>query len=325
MQEPKIKPLMNILCATDDNFVPYCGIMLTSLFENNQNHKLKVFILTESLNEENMRMFSSLSKKYGQDIKIIKVSPEKFKGCPIDPEHDHVSIATYYRLAVTELIPSDISKILYLDGDIIVTNDLMDFYKMDISPYAGAAIRDVAYNDQSIYSRLNINQKPENPYFNAGVLLMNLDYWRINQISRKCMQYIKNNTDKIVFHDQDTLNAVLLHDTISVSPKYNLQSGFIIKSIMEKYDSCTKQRILETAESPHIVHFTGSAKPWFKGSKHPYAKLWLKYKKKSLWAKYPLKKTEKPITEGLRNWAVRLMWKLHIKPIPQTYIIPMQK
>ena len=89
--------LYNILCATDDNYVPYCGIMLTSLFENNKELNLCIYILAEHLSDRSRNEFAELAKNYDQKIEIITVNNETLKDCPIRIG-DHVSIATYYRL-----------------------------------------------------------------------------------------------------------------------------------------------------------------------------------------------------------------------------------
>lgn len=75
--------IINILCATDDKYVPYCGIMLTSLFESNKLSKFRVFILTEQLSEKNVCDFHLLAKDYGQKIQIITVDSEALRNCPI--------------------------------------------------------------------------------------------------------------------------------------------------------------------------------------------------------------------------------------------------
>ena len=113
----------NILCATDDNYVPYCGIMLTSLFENNKGLNFCIYILVEHLSNKSKSEFATLAKKYSQNIEIITVDGEKLKECPIRTG-DHVSIVTYYRLLAPILLPSDVDKILYLDCDMIINGNI---------------------------------------------------------------------------------------------------------------------------------------------------------------------------------------------------------
>jgi stage IV sporulation protein A len=65
---------INVICATDNDFAPYCGVMLTSLFENNRKSKLSVFVLVdESFSSRNQRRYMQLGAKYGQALHIVKV------------------------------------------------------------------------------------------------------------------------------------------------------------------------------------------------------------------------------------------------------------
>ena len=125
-----MKERYNILCATDDNYVPYCGIMLTSLFENNKELKLYIYILAEHLSDRSRNEFATLARNYNQKIEIITVNNDTLKDCPIRIG-DYVSIATYYRLLAPILLPSEIDKVLYLDCDIIINDNISELYNED--------------------------------------------------------------------------------------------------------------------------------------------------------------------------------------------------
>ena len=79
----------NILCATDDKYVPYCGIMLTSLFENNKELNFCIYILTEYLSDKSKNELEALASNYKQKIEVIAINNEILKCCPIRKE-DHV-------------------------------------------------------------------------------------------------------------------------------------------------------------------------------------------------------------------------------------------
>ena len=311
----------NILCATDDNYVPYCGIMLTSLFENNKEADINVYILTENLNDINKEKIKKLSKTYQQKIEIITINNEILKYCPIR-KGDHVSIATYYRLLAPKLLPANIDKVLYLDCDMIISNNITSLYNVNIDGYPIAMCLDEAFFEDEKYKRLNYDEKYS--YRNAGVALLNIKYWRENNIVEKSFEYISNNTDRITFHDQDTLNA-LLHEKIKPLPiKYNLQTGFLFNAYKEKYKDEIDE-ILRAAVSPTIIHYTGPGKPWFKGSKHPFTKRYIHYKNISLWSDTPLLKEKFSFKDRIHKLMTTLVWILGIKKRPETYIIESQE
>ena len=310
----------NILCATDDNYVPYCGIMLTSLFENNKEHNFCIYILVEQLSNKSKSEFATLAKKYSQKIEIITVDSKRLKDCPIRTG-DHVSIVTYYRLLAPILLPSDVDKILYLDCDMIINGNISTLYNEDIKEHPIAMSKDEAFFEDEKYQRLNYDKKY--PYRNAGVALFNIRHWREHNLVEKCFEYISNNPEKVIFHDQDTLNALLHHRIKSLPIKYNLQTGFLLTDYAKNYKN-EMPEILEAAKSPVIIHFTGASKPWFKGSRHPYRKRFLHYKNISLWKAHPLKKNKYSLYERIIRLRNEIIWALSIMKRPKTYIIEEQ-
>ena len=308
----------NILCATDDNYVPYCGIMLTSLFENNKEADINVYILTENLNDINKEKIKKLSKIYQQRIEIITVDSEKLKDCPIQSD-DYVSIATYYRLLAPTLLPQELEKILYLDCDMIVNESIDALYNTDIEDVAVGSVLDEDYLNVTKYMRLEYPQTDY--YFNAGVLLINLSYWRRTNVMQRCLNYIKDKKDILTFHDQDTLNYILRNEKRELHTKYNLQTGFLYKS--RKLEQHVIEEIDEAIYKPAIIHYTGLNKPWIYNSNHPYTDAYLHYKSISLWNsnEYIIhNRNRTSIKEAILNIA----YKLKIKKRYYNFIIEKQ-
>ena len=320
LRKYKMKKTYNILCATDDNYVPYCGIMLTSLFENNSELDFCIYILVEHLSDKSRNKFAVLARNYSQRIEIITVDNEVFNKCPIRPG-DHVSIVTYYRLLAPVLLPSNIDKILYLDCDMVINGDISSLYNQDIDEHPIAMSKDEAFFIEDKYERLIFNK--EYAYKNAGVALINIKYWRKKNIAAKCLEYISKYPERIKFHDQDTLNAVL-HKEIKLLPiKYNFQTGFLLTEYARFYKN-EMPEIFETTKSPVIIHFTGPNKPWFIDSKHPYRKRFLYYKNISLWKGHPTNNNKTSLYQRIIKLRNEIIWFLGIKKRPITYIIKMQ-
>lgn len=188
-----MKSLIHILCATDSKYVPYCGVMLTSVFRNNSEDQLCIHVLGTNLNMDNKDDLQKNAKQYSQQIEIYDVDNDLTKYIPptnILDKNTHIALATYNRIFVLELLPQNISKVLYLDCDLIVLGLLRGCWEQDLDGYAlGAVIDSGAMN---CYSRLHLDPK-KNMYFNGGVLLMNLDFWRMYGIQQKCIDYIAQN------------------------------------------------------------------------------------------------------------------------------------
>lgn len=315
MSEEKI----NILCSTDDAYVPWCGIMLTSVLENNR--AVEVYVLTGGLNNDNIDKFGELSARYGCPIHIIKVDEGMMAGCPIR-EGDHVSKAAYLRLMAPKFLPEDVHKVIYLDCDMIVNGSLLPLWQTDMDGKAIGCVIDEAYHLPEKYTNLGITD--DTKYFNSGMLVMNLDYWRENGVMERCFECIAENPDRLKFHDQDTLNIVLQHEHVLLPLTYNFQTGFLYSDY--HYETEIEREVMETAKAPVVIHYTGSKKPWIEGANSPYVPYFKHYMATSIWSDTPLIAGRKaPLSLRLRYKIYELVWALVLKPRPHIYKIETQQ
>ena len=304
-----------IVCATDDNYAPYCGIMLTSVFENNKDRKISAFILIDKpLKEKQQRRFKKLSKEYGAEINFIIVDNFFFERFPLKGDEKnikHWSIVTYYRLYAEDLLPKDVEMVLYLDCDIIVNRPIGELFDMDWEGYAVGVVPDMCTEWQEYYDRLGYDRNKG--YFNAGVLFMNLDYWRTHDIGQKCIVYLASNYDRIFNNDQDVLN-VITQDCKRILPvSYNYQMQLRMPYFFNTFNECMKKDVLKT-KSPHIIHYAAELKPWMtKYYFHPFNDEWHRYKKLSPWKrlrdKLPDKRPVKGFIKRYFLWPLGIMVK----------------
>jgi len=277
---------ISVLCATDDRYAPYCGIMLTSLFESNRDCEFMVFVFVDGcLSETNQNKFKKLAQRYGCVVNLMTIDDRLLKNCPINGQrnidnHSWVSRPTYYRLLASELLPKEIQKVIYLDCDVAVIGDIKPFWEMDLSGKAMAGVRDC----DAAKNCVRMGNPSESTYVNAGVALYNLDYWRENHLSDLFYDYIQKNEAKLLLMDQDVVNGVL-YDKIQLMPeRYNFQVAFFAKCFWKDYSDEFRNMLLAENKESAIVHYVGGIKPWdyrYYGS--PYYAIWEQIRKKSLW------------------------------------------
>lgn len=277
---------IHILCATDDAYVPYYGIMLTSLFETNKAEHFSVYMLTNGLKEGSIALLQDLSHSYSNELFVHVIDETQLADCPIRPG-DHVSLATYYRLIAANVLPKDIDKILWLDGDLIINGPIRELWETDLGDLAIAAVTDESYCQQDVYLRLLLDASI--PYTSAGVLLINLAYWREHDVASRFMECIQLHRERLLFHDQDTLNIVLQNEKTILPITWNFQSGFIESWVYPTYPESFQKQILQASTNPRIIHYSGPSKPWFRYTLHPYRAHFEKYKALSPWRSLPPK------------------------------------
>lgn len=273
---------MNILISTDNNYVMPTGVLMNSISTHNES--VHYYILTDkNLSNSNKEKLIATAKSYGNDIDILVVNSTKLCHLPIGSKNQpkHITEATYYRLFIVDLLPKSIHRILYLDGDIIVRKKLDDYYNQNLDNYSVCVSHDVDEEWHKDSRRLPYPMY--NGYFNAGVLLINLDYWRTNDLTKKFVYFVINHENLLLFHDQDVLNTVL-YDSIKWMPiTYNFQSNFVYLPKWTNFSTKVKTEIDNTVSDPAIIHYITKRKPWNLFNGNPYSYIWRYYWKKSLW------------------------------------------
>ena len=251
-------------------------------------------IVDESVTEEDKQDLKDVAE--GNSIQFYTVDSRIFSSMPLT---EVFSPATYYRLLLPKILPEDLHKVLYLDCDLIVRHSLLSLWETDVDGYALAAVTDNSESDIVIYNRLRYS--PSLSYFNAGVLLINLDYWRTNSIDDEIESFIKNHLDRIHYVDQDILNYVLREKKKILPIKYNTQTCFLWVPERALYDYWKYEKeILEAREDPIIVHYIG-LKPWIEGSNHPYKSTFVKYQDETKWKGCIWKVPQRPFMVKVRS------------------------
>lgn len=245
----------------NDAYVPYAAVTIRSIRDNViPTDELHIHVLSDYLTESNRTRLEN----YGADVHIVE-DKEVLQG--IDTRE--WPIYTLYRLFLPEIIDAEVHRVLYLDCDVIVNGNLDALFALDLSGKAVAGCIDPnAYSDE-VFQRLEYDK--EKSYICAGVLLMNLDFWRATGLSRRVIDYMRCNPEKIAYLEQDALN-VLCQDCKIVLPScYGvLVPFFFFEPFMKEHID----EIEELMDAPVIIHFAGYF-PWiFCKDKALHSTLW---------------------------------------------------
>lgn len=277
--------VVNLCFVTDSGYsMPTCVTLTSILANKNSDTSYNIYIMCKDVDSDKKQKFLSLN---GPKFKIILIdldemedySKYKINNIPATP-------TSIYKFFIPEIL-SGLDRVLFLDGDIIVREDLSRLYKTSIKDVYLAAVLNANGGD----TKLKIN------YFNSGVMLMNLSLMRKNKVSEKLINYRMSGYNG--YMDQDAFNIVC-RDKVKFLPfKYNTQINavyiaFIEKGVFENSDlsrvwgtesgkGITKDAIIGSAE---IIHYT-SAKP-FKHFDCLLADEWYKYYYESPWSEFPL-------------------------------------
>ena len=277
------KQTIHIAVCPDKDYVMPTGVMMYSACVNNPDVDIDFHILIdESVTmAEQQDLIDSICMFEGKKVLFHHFKNRSDINFPIIRE-THLPRAAYYRLFLSSVLPAFIDKILYLDGDLIVRHSLLPLWHTDLTSYAVGATIDVSEGDIRLYNRLKYPS--EKGYFNSGVLLINLKYWRDKHVEKECLDYIINYSDRIFLADQDVMNVILQDKKLIISMKYNLQTSFLRKVPGWDYWK-HEEDYKESLNDPIIVHFTSKWKPWYTDLRfpHPYRNTFLKYQSQTKW------------------------------------------
>ncbi len=276
---------INVVFSSDNNYAQYMGVAICSLFENKKcQNEIGIHVLDGGISEDNKAKLSILEDKYNFKINYIKINPEEFNGLWI---RDNLTCATYYRLVIPETLPN-VDKIIYLDCDIVIVNDLKELYDTEIQDYYIGAVDEEKYpkNIKSI-ELFKKEDSPKGTYFNSGVMLINSKKWREDNLSQKLLQYTRETHGKFYYCDQDVLNSFVGNMWKQIPYKYNYMTLLMTK----KHPS---QKIKDVS----IIHYI-YLKPWNYLCNYPLKKYYFKYLAKTPW------KNEKYINRNLKTFIIK--------------------
>lgn len=258
-----------IVCNIDAAYYKHCATMLTSLFENNKMETFFVYILAIDVPLSYKQLLVKHIESYQNKVVFIDVDKNLVMSCPIY-KHDYPSVAVYLRLFIPQYLPQSVNKVLYVDCDVIFEGNIDELYNIDITHYALAAVEDAPNENPT---RLKYDEK--DGYFNSGVMLLNVSYLRDINFTENALAYISKHKNRIIFHDQDVMNALLHGKVLFLPIKWNLLDCYYHDrpNIDDKYlldfQACK--------DSPVLIHFSGPLKPWHYGCHHPLRHLYFKY------------------------------------------------
>lgn len=222
--------VINIVFAVNNVYVKFLSVTLISLIKNTDKC-IRCFVLENEheLDKTNKDKLEALKKIKDFAIEYIKIDTKNFSY--FKRAAKHISMETNFRLLIASLLPESVEKCIYLDSDLIVIDDIDKLWSQNVCNYYVGAILTPPVG------------------FNSGVLLINIKKWREDNIEQQFFVYAEQNMDKLRSVDQELINYVCGEKIKSLDSSFNYNPRFPEK---------TKDKL----ESPVIVHWAGTQKPW---------------------------------------------------------------
>ena len=277
----------NIVIVSNEGYIQHAAVMLVSLFTMNKDKHFVIYLLTDGITNATEDKLREVCDAHQADLKVIKYGIDNLGDFPVGQWKPIM----YFKLLIPQLLPFTEKRCLFLDVDMVVHDDITSLYEWNLGDKVIAAAEDMP---DCVAFKPRLGLKDTDLCINSGVMVCDLEKWRLMEQEQPIMAYATNIISKIV-NEQDVL-ACYFRDKIALLPiRWNMTTFYFNRKpkIFSKY-----LPELEAAKRfPGIIHFAAPIKPWFKDCQHPYRKLYKKYLMLTPWEKYHY-----PIFEQLTPW-----------------------
>lgn len=267
-----------VVCSADDNYAMPLAITIRSVLENlAPDRRMLLFIIDVGIESSNRNRILKSLKSDRCEIQWIP-KPTVFNNVADLNQYgfQNLSIATWYRLVIPELLSAELTKAIYLDCDLVIKADLGKLWDVDIADnyllaVTGKYVPCVSH-PRGLLNWEELGFDRADKYFGAGVLVFNLEKWRSANMCTKAVEYALNNQQYIRWTDNDVLVAMLRNQWGELDPRWN----------------CPEPRTLtaKEIEDAFILHFTSAAKPWIAIEQYPATDLFFNYLEMTDWSGY---------------------------------------
>lgn len=208
--------LSGVVMAFDENYAKHGGCTVLSLIELARQDFKKLYVVSVDLSDSTKRFLLAATARFDTTIEFIELSTEDILRAGLSlqtdgrVEVDYVTPATYARLFLDRLLPEAGGRYLYLDADTIVTGRLNELANARLE-YGLGAVADpgipTLLDPEGLQCPELVQNVVDGPYFNAGVLLIDLDVLRANRFFSRARRYARNARGRMLLYDQEALNA----------------------------------------------------------------------------------------------------------------------
>ena len=251
---------MNILITINKGYVKQLNVLLNSIQYANPKENFDIYILHKNLEQEDMEEI-----QIGLDcerifIHAIKIPKSEIDNFPVYEKRYPVEI--YFRIFAAKYLPADIERVLYLDADTIVINELKELYNTEFEGnyfVAATHIRKLLHK----FNEIRLDLKEDEPYINTGVLLINLEELRKRDVEKEVIEYIEKNKKKLMLPDQDIISSIYGSKIKLIDGlKYNLGDRALKAYNLSNPSNSINLKWI--CKNTVIIHYYGRNKPWRK-------------------------------------------------------------
>lgn len=320
---------LTLITGADDNYAIGLAVTLhTSLKLLSPDVPTTVIVLDGGITSDSRTRLERVVKKArgSAELRWIESDRTRFSGLKTTKWG---STSNYLRLLIPEVVDSETDWAFYIDSDVMVRSDLEPLWRKRYENGSAGVLAVQDFHNRDLGAvfgsegckALNLDEGA--PYFNSGVLLVNVRAWRDENVPHQCIEFVQNHERFMRHSDQDALNAILTGAWSPLDPKWNVMIASLRRFLSQTTDNRdeSQNRRDELLRSGVVFHYTGPRKPWIPGYVGPAGREYLDVLNESgwfadeaerlrwhagYWARTPVGWAKEGIRRARRNVGVRL-------------------
>ena len=253
---------INVAFAADNNYAQHVAVAMASVMTNVKSGcSVRFFLLSDGIETALLERIKETASRFCAELIVIDLS--KAAGFEKVYTSGHISRAAYFRLALPDILPPDVTKIIYLDTDLLVLGDITKLWDVDLEGLPLAAVPDygIMASKRSMKEKEKTIRLPAgDAYFNSGVMVMDVGKWREHGYTQAVVDVVAKH--ELRHHDQDALNWVFAGKWKKLPLSWN-----VIPPVMQLLpkilrNGTFRKNALAARRSISILHYAGRCKPW---------------------------------------------------------------
>lgn len=266
-EAPCVIPLV---LAANDSYVPMLTTTLYSVVANMSSHALlDVVVIQRDISESSRDVMQRFFGRWDTVRLRFFDASALLEGYQLETSNEHISAETYYRFLIPEILP-EYDKVLYLDSDLVVLDDVAELFKVSLEGKYLAAVRDIDYlgnlnmedGERLSYSKRVLGMKDPYGYVQAGVLVLNTKMLR--QLHSTAEWIALASRHEYIYDDQDILNAACEGHIAYLDSSWNVMTDCKdrVKNVFSFAPASVYRDYVRARRGEKIVHYAGVEKPW---------------------------------------------------------------
>lgn len=258
-----------IVLAADQNYVPILYTCVQSIVDHTSSARnYEIYIFHTNITTSSQSDFIRNLQQDNVKITFVNVGSH-VAGYRLQAKQ-HITTETFYRFLILDIL-KDYPKVVYLDSDMIICNDIAKLYDIDLGTNLIGATLDPDFagqcnkkdSDMRQYCQNVLHLKDPFQYFQAGTLLLNVK--KLREVTSVQELFEMSDTGIYRFSDQDILNIICKGQVTYLDMKWNMLfdcNHSRVKDVIKSAPYYMLDQYEDARKDPYIIHYAGFLKPW---------------------------------------------------------------